>query len=422
MIDLKLFNTYSRKCIKSIEKNYYIKKLNISEASNIILLELFENIQNCNDKHNVKYKKNDAFSLEKLRNNEDNYILMDEYTSIINKLNKKNSGELISILEDNNKKAFADWIIINHRYYDTIKDYKKYDLFKMKDREHIHELLYNNPFVSLNIQSYYETHSVNVSIYKNDNIELYLYEYKNMPKINVKKIFNIVTFVRKINNSNKNVKIIFLSSPHKKKYKNINNIFLPIHVNSGSTLRNEYINIWRYEEWEKVLIHELIHYLDYDTDKHIKLKSNYNIDNILPNEAYTDFLAIILHTMYISTSYDQFKEYLLLEINFSLQQAAKILFYSNINKFDNNVSFKQKSAAFSYYIIKSSLFVNLDKSINILLSNIKLNKHINKFIDLVDESLNNSEFISSIKYYIDYVSKNNLNIGPTLRMSCLQTL
>ena len=82
---------------------------------------------------------------------------------------------------------------------------------------------------------------------------------------NIDNIFHIIKFMSKIANVNIITKINILCSNFKKDMRGDGKILTPINVNSGSTLRKQYINLWRHEELEKVLIHELIHYYNIDT-------------------------------------------------------------------------------------------------------------------------------------------------------------
>ena len=75
-------------------------------------------------------------------------------------------------------------------------------------------------------------------------------------------------------------------------------------INSGSTLPGSFITLWRREELHKVLIHELIHYLNIDMYnyqyKFYILYKDIKLDNhkCNPNEAYTEFIAILIFTFW----------------------------------------------------------------------------------------------------------------------------
>ena len=151
-----------------------------------------------------------------------------------------------------------------------------------------------------------------------------------------------------------------------------------INVNSGVSWAHNWIQIFRKEELFKVLIHELIHYLKLDVNKyshildskcaHIKMDNKSN--SILVNEAYTEILAIYLHTIYISKYIvdkenlnfdDIFWDLYMNEERFTLYQINKIFQYYNISDisyFKNNNNFIQYTNVISYYIIKYLFFIN----------------------------------------------------------------
>ena len=99
---------------------------------------------------------------------------------------------------------------------------------------------------------------------------------------------------------------IYYSLPLKKQI-NFNKL-KPIDTNVNSGLaslypNNHYIMIWRDEELLKVYIHEIIHYLVLDINmiRMNRIRKIICIDkesNILPNEAFTDFYAIIIHSLF----------------------------------------------------------------------------------------------------------------------------
>jgi hypothetical protein len=103
----------------------------------------------------------------------------------------------------------------------------------------------------------------------------------------------------------KNNKIIIYFYPTKfKKEWNERNL-TPEVINSGFTShgKNKYILIYRKEEYNRLLLHELIHYLSIDSamdnniwsPTHMKISLDYNIFNhINLFETYTDTWAIIL--------------------------------------------------------------------------------------------------------------------------------
>lgn len=251
--------------------------------------------------------------------------------------------------------------------------------------------------------------------------------------------------------------------PKNSNNRNKNKILGPNEVNSGLCIPSyREIILWRNEELNKVLIHELIHTFNLDE----KLYETNNLKNYIyktlnisrktkinPNEAYTESLAIILNTIFnmvdennnsMSTK-DLYKKYtnqINTEIDFSINQASKILLYNGytninelfksnnsnnkyINKKYQDIQWKQNTNVLSYYILKIAILNNSKKFINYLkdTNNLYINNSHN-FIKILNKSLDNKAFINKINNRIKKIEKiknyknNNLNNSNiTLRMS-----
>ena len=100
-------------------------------------------------------------------------------------------------------------------------------------------------------------------------------------------------------------KFIYISTDHKKKFPNQNEILGPNEINSGMSYiyRNE-IYIWREEEFLKVFLHELFHCLGFDRfliDEKCELRKHFNINKHLAcNEGYNELCALIYHCCFLS--------------------------------------------------------------------------------------------------------------------------
>ena len=107
----------------------------------------------------------------------------------------------------------------------------------------------------------------------------------------------LIKMISYIKNTNEELNIYLLLSSLKKKIDNYKNIS-PKNINSGYTDNiNRYIFIWREEEFEKVLFHELIHFFNHDHSNEIY--THYiKFDSLF--EAITDFKAIIYNLIYLS--------------------------------------------------------------------------------------------------------------------------
>jgi hypothetical protein len=161
----------------------------------------------------------------------------------------------------------------------------------------------------------------------------------------------------------------------------------------------------------KVLIHELIHYLDWDIKRHKFNTSHIKIDPrsekpMLPNEAYTESLAIAYYCYF-------FKRDIGDEMKFMHYQIEKILNhygFDSLEKFkEDNNGFIQNTSVVSYYIIKYMM--------------------VRRMPDIVTVQGNREEMIKFVqdvldKFYI-YGKKMNLtgkvivNEGDSLRMTLI---
>jgi hypothetical protein len=112
-------------------------------------------------------------------------------------------------------------------------------------------------------------------------------------------------------------------------------------VNGGYTdLLENIIFVWREEEFEKVLFHELIHYFDLD-EKDKRLVMPYKIEGPTSYfEFITDFWAIYYHIIYLSlSSHKSIKSLLSYELEFMRNQAFTLW---NIFLKNNSISYYKK--------------------------------------------------------------------------------
>lgn len=295
----------------------------------------------------------------------------------------------------------------------------------------------DNPFASLRVKRNIINNLSYVLNYTKNNINIKIisdkYEYEVLKNIiSILNLFNLIT-----KKENKYMINIYLSDEVKNisdyEYLNADNI------NSGSTLPTYFITLWRKEELYKVLIHELIHYLKLDMSeyqnkfrvlyKDVKLVNN----KCNPNEAYTEFLALIFfnYWKFIRKRKESYKLEnflkcsLLIEMGWSYFQIGKILnFFGCYNNyedlFNSNCEFKQKTNVLSYFILKTYLLFNISNTIDCInfdtlkQSNILTNKLLNSI------NLNSTEFSKIINWCISYYTNTTFRLNhKTLRMTCL---
>lgn len=244
----------------------------------------------------------------------------------------------------------------------------------------------------------------------------------------VKKIFNIKE--RKIN------LIIFYCDIKKEHYFNKSVIDYE-NMNSGISYMNNII-LFRKEEILKVFIHELLHNFglyNLHNDSNIKLSKIFKInsDNLF-NEAYVEFVAIILHTMYFSSLFSEnydtmnyyFKIFINYEINFSLIQLVKFLNIYNMEFLDflkkNNYS--ENTNTFSYIYLKFLLIFNYNYFLNNIIIYNSISIYKEDYIIYYLKYLNNNglliflnNVINNLKQNIKIYCKNKQIICKTNRLS-----
>lgn len=245
-----------------------------------------------------------------------------------------------------------------------------------------------------------------------NNRKITIFSKNNLDHKLINKIDSILNFFDYLTKKNNYYKIdIYLSD--QKKQINFNNDFLgPDNINSGLTLPRHYIVLFRKEELIKVLIHELVHYLDLDMRnnqnellflyKDINLKA----DIINPNEAYTEILAIVFLNIweyyYRNFKINNFIKYKLnIELYWSFIQITKILKFFKYKSFDDlftkKLLFHQKTNVLSYFFLKTVLLLNLNLIFNDLtLDNIYFN---NDRLEIIKQNCK----LEQLKGYIDKV-------------------
>ncbi len=188
------------------------------------------------------------------------------------------------------------------------------------------------------------------------------------------------------------IELYLVLSDLKKKLDNGSEIG-PKHVNSGYTdIINNYIFIWREEEFEKVTFHELIHFFDIDHRDENYTHEHKHEDSLY--EAVTDFKGVFYNIIYISLCTKKSLVSLFnLELTFIFNQAKMI------NNSINNGT-KLISPVYAYFVLKALLFNYINKLsktdfeefwLDIFIKNKNFDKLINK-INQTEPKLNN-------KYY-----------------------
>lgn len=412
--------------IKIIETGNISPIHNKQEYPNMYIY--FKNLQKCGilDKiiENCPSFDNFKIFLEWYRTNTNNINFNSIETHILN-----NNDTKIQIIKDIHNKFF------NSPGHEGIL-YKK---------------IYNNIFISLDIQQDVETSNItyNKRIINNKHtVYTFLFDDNDMPNYNY--IATIIEFMEKIalyyNQRIPPVELFIIYTKQKKLINKNTKILCADNINSGSTYPGITVTCWRKEEFYKVLIHELFHFYKFDFHygstaynrlyEYVDVGTIEGIDRI--NECYTECIAIILHCIYKSilqntnynSTFNNFKEYLNIELNFTLFQVAKIINLfngTNINDFFNHtVILKQNTSVRSYFIIKLLLLLNLEDLYSFISHDMIVNENrLMEFGKLINDSkqklLEKHNIIKIGNTSIENINKTVINnwIYNTTRMTII---
>jgi hypothetical protein len=278
--------------------------------------------------------------------------------------NIKNSNIIKDILfkikKSNNKQLLTK--ILNSK---KIGKFNKSNMFLVYSKYvpiNIKRELLNNDFI-IN----FKYNNIQINFFTN-NQHIYCREY-------IEKILQLLSFFSHYVNVNREIIINMYLSSRMKKISNY--IQGPSNINSGLTFKNE-ILIFRYEEWYKVLIHELIHCFKLDFSSLIiknqekKVKKVFKINSELNLfECYTEFWANIINTcfyVYNNTKSHNINKNMVHKINYclKLETIQSILIMNNIllkqgldyeDLFKNN-NYKEDTNVFCYYVLKTIILYN----------------------------------------------------------------
>lgn len=329
--------------------------------------------------------------------------------NMLNAYRKKINLELITILDiDNQKKIFID--------FDTSLNEIKSSILQSNiiamDQLYKFKMIIKNYFIYINILKFNDTPIELISIIIHaihTFCNLFEYDYNNLQ-------IDICL--------DKNTRTINFLEIGKKSY---NEIFSQLHHTSsgftvsGVTSRYEkHIIITKIEGIIKLIFHELVHYIGLDNQLlQIDNKFAWSLDGkpLNPSEAYTEYMSIILHSMYMAihiysklniTVYECFIKILNYEIIYSIYLSANILKFlgfkgDTLDQLFNgtNKKIKVPIQICEYVILRTQLLLNLNKVLKII-DNWKINNiNVNKIIEHMQI---NNNFINILKKYIDNIS------------------
>lgn len=276
----------------------------------------------------------------------------------------------------------------------------------------LHKKLQNSNFVGKNIFSWLKNNINYRHTINSDRFVIYYYSKYNLlkqnDKIKLRKIIKTTNAIYNILNNDKILVIHIFNCPIKKYIPKISstNIIGPEHINSGMTVNANTIYIWRNHEYNKVLIHELLHAFEIEHCFWNKRNEISNIFNEIFHEIESDFyIAEAICETYaciLSKKMDSkktTKQIIKNEIQNSAKNCAIIKKY-----YDHNISnYTEKTNVFAYFYLKLALL--LSPEFENLFNTVFVKKHNNcKFeqfiINEIILSIRNGSWESHIdKYY-----------------------
>ena len=364
----------------------------------------------------------------------------------INLIHNNNYPLLYQLLKDKHSdfKSFLNWYNLKQNSI-NFSDYKDKPEFKLifypeKEREHLHEILYSNGFISIDVCHYFEVNKIIRITVDNDKFILNLYltdDDISKKDYYLDKIIKVILFMYElnfqlINKKQQQIRINVLLSHQRKELSDISDYLSPINVNSGSAIRGEIVTVWRDEEIEKVLIHEIQHYLYCDFNigtsesKYVTeiVNKYFTVDGIdAVNESFNETMAHIINMCYQSCKLNiDLEKIYNYEMKFLLFQCAKIFKFFGANKMTDKIIFKQTTNVLSYYILKTYLLYNINDTID-LIYNFKLKCvgiNIKTFGDYLDKILRETKLDIYIDKIIEDLDKiDDCYVKRTLRMTVI---
>lgn len=177
-------------------------------------------------------------------------------------------------------------------------------------------------------------------------------------------IGRIFIFLEFLKIKNQTIKIFVYATSFKKRLPNNKKSLDVGEINSACafTFPEKCISIYRWEEVNKLIIHELVHYLDLDINVDIDnlLIEKYHINGqCLSRETYAELIGVFFNVMFKSIETNQSFEHLFeIERAFSLCQIYKIFKFFKIKSTNELYKLKSNTNLFTYYIVKGSILAN----------------------------------------------------------------
>jgi hypothetical protein len=248
-----------------------------------------------------------------------------------------------------------------------------------------------------------------------------------------------------------NVSVYWYLSKHKKTFPTNDGLIDRSHVNTGftqpCTRGDNYIYLFREEEWFKVLIHESMHSFGMDfanvfeDEINTRLHHTFKISAfILFTESYAEIWAEIIQIIFISVNEYNCREPFIRisklkntiekrlkhEVDFSMVQMCKILHHNKIeydDLFGSNI-YREGSQVFSYYVLKTILIFFYDDFLDWCTTHNenticfkKTHENIISLLQFIELKCRNPWFLKSIQFVSRKIREMSADHVRTLRMS-----
>jgi len=312
-----------------------ITNINTSDFCGIFdLLEYLLENNFIDDFKNLKYDETENTSLHNIIKNKEK-----EKCKIWINLNGKNLLRKLFFLKDKKEipsNLFDKLSIIDN---DLLTEFTPFDIIEYLGESNLIKYVFN--------LKYFDTTISLKIVTKNSLKKPMLYRLIN-------NILLMIALKNQKEKHNGTISIVLVLTNYRKKLPTDYKVLGPREINSGVCMfRQNKILIFRREEFEKLIIHELCHLLYLDLSV-IDIPNITNIVNINPNtefrinESLTETISLIIHSIVVSINLSTKKNYRLAstlinyEINFNLIQVAKIL---------NHYGFKNANDFFTKYHI-----------------------------------------------------------------------
>ena len=357
--------------------------------------------------------------------------------SSLNNYSQENQHIFKEIMETQNKHRLAEWL---NSYGRIIMNHVNYLLKTNIIPDHMYNSVIDPNIMNEFVELYLMEHIHNELNYKHiytikyKNLDIILNIYSKNNSVSSRTINDIVERVIvcglfKSTEVNININVDIYLTPFKKKYDYYKplEILGPREINSGASLVNKKLFVFRKEELNKVLVHELVHYLEIDLNDvpFANFPHFFNVstnNKVLLNEAYTEIMALLINTCIYSDKLSVVKETLNKELKYSMYQSAKILtifkFYTAEQFFKrcDCDKFKQNTDIFSYFIVKTAILMDLDGFLELYYSN-KITPY--NFKDYVLSVTLSKKYVGYINKFMKYMKNNKqpMSLLNTLRMT-----